>query len=285
MKKLLLSFVVCVIHMHASLAQAPPPPSPYPVRPYPYTDDFESYPVTGSVSAGGWTGTSGLMLFSAYTGHGAGTPASKGLTKEFYNLSTTGGFFTPKVLQIGSNAEIRFNYRMAEYIGATATAAASLPADFSLVISLSTDSGATFNALASITPSNNTSSLSFGSFSYSLAAYAGADVILRIAITRGSSGDFFVDIDNFAIDAATPVRLVKADDLLLITSGKNITLQNVPPAFAGTRVVLYDLTGQAVSSGTAAPGNSLMLEAPVGGVYFVSLNNGQKLITRKVVVQ
>ncbi|MFN4854507.1 MAG: T9SS type A sorting domain-containing protein [Bacteroidota bacterium] len=268
------------------LAQGPPPPPGIESRPFPYTDDFESYPINGNVSTGGWSASSGVMLFSAYTGHGAGTPPSKGLTKEFFNSSTTAGFCTPKVLNIGNNAELRFQYRMAEYLGATALNAANLPSDFSMVISASTDSGANYMPLATINAANNQSTLSFGTFIYSLSAYANQDLMIKIVINRGSSGDFFVDIDNFSIDitSAIPTSNVSENPVFML-NGRNIIIQNIPSSFDNTRITLYDITGSVVDYQTQIPGTTTVLQAPSAGVYFVSFRNAQKQTARKVIIQ
>lgn len=268
------------------LAQAPPPPPTIASRPFPFTDDFESYPVTGNVSSGGWSASSGILLYSAYTGHGTGTPPSKGLTKEFFNSSTTAGFCTPKVLNIGTNAELRFQYRMAEYLGSTALNAANLPSDFAMVISASTDSGTNYTPLATINAANNQSSLSFGTFIYSLSAYANQDLMIKIVINRGSSGDFFVDIDNFSIDitSATP-SIPASENPLIQLNGRNITVQNSPSAFDNTRITLYDITGSAVDHQTQIPGTNTLLQAPSPGIYFVSFRNAQKQMARKVIIQ
>jgi hypothetical protein len=268
------------------LAQAPPPPPNTESRPFPFTDDFESYPVNGNVSTGGWSASSGILLYNAYIGHGVGTPASKGLTKEFFNSSTNAGFCTPKVLNIGSNAELRFQYRMAEYLGSTALNAANLPSDFSMVISASSDSGANYTTLATINAANNQSTLSFGTFIYSLSAYANQDLIIKIVINRGSSGDFFVDIDNFSIDITNAIPASNSlENPVILMNGRNIIVQNIPSSFDNTRITLFDITGSAVDYQTQIPGTNTVLQAPSAGVYFVSFRNAQKQTARKVIIQ
>jgi len=184
----------------------------------PFTEAFAA-----AVSPTNWTTTG----WSFATTHGN---TSNGIYRNLWSSATTGTFRTLPIGLVSATDELSFDYRIVDYTGYPATATATGWGNF--LVEVSTDCGSTFATLATINDSNHTVSTSWATKNYSLAAYAGQNVVIRISATW-AAGDYFLDFDNFNVQTPPTCIAPTALTSSLVTSSSadiNWTASTTPPA-------------------------------------------------------
>lgn len=260
--------------------QAVPPPPP---TPYPFDENFETSSTLGG-SLANWTQTAS-MTFSTYANHG--TNNSIGLTKNLFSLSTKDSIATMQIGPLTAVSEMTFDYRIvdASLYPATAT---TLNANFSFkVIAKITSPFPTSYTLFTINATNHIASTSFKHMTYQMPAAVGAlspSAYIWFVVDRGTSGDFYVDIDNIHVgdNNTTGINNVKDAGALVKSLGNNsIALES---ALKITNLSVYSMDGKSVFTATNYENNQVLnLNTP--GIYFVQFNNGTTTERRKVSVQ
>lgn len=155
--------------------------------PAPYFQDFAA----GTTPAG-WVNTSS---WSFATNHGV---TNNGIYKNIYSAGTSGSFNLLKLGTLTGSEGIAFDFRILNWSGYPT---AGTPAGNwgSIKVQVSTDCGATYTDIGTIDNTNHTQTAqNWYNKVYSLAAYAGQNVTIRILGTW-ASGDYYVDMDNFNI--------------------------------------------------------------------------------------
>lgn len=161
--------------------------------PAPYAQDFAA----GTTPAG-WVNTS---AWSFATTHGL---TNNGI---YYNLYSTATTTVPSfnLLKLGTltGAEsITFDFRVLNYSGTYPGTVVPPTGNWgSVKVQVSTDCGATFATIGTIDNTTHTiTTQAFTNKAFSLSAYAGQNVIIKILATwGGGTYDYFVDMDNFNI--------------------------------------------------------------------------------------
>lgn len=199
----------------------------------PYAQDFNA----GLTMPPSWTGT-----MSVQAEHG--TSASNGLTYNLYNTATSCNAYSPNVILSANPCRLSFDYRLINWDGYPDTA--YIPGlNDKLEIKISTNNGSTWTTLYTINQSNHVPSLSFVTKTFDLSLYTGSIVKIRFQGTW-SSGDYYIDIDNFLIEemplCATPTAL----------TATNITTSSAAIGWSNASFVEIDFgpTGHAAGSGT-----------------------------------
>jgi hypothetical protein len=275
-KPLLASFIF-LLSFNQIFAQGGSTPTPYP-----YYENFDNLSTVGGVDIPMWTHTTPIT-FSTYAIHG--TNNSVGLTKNLNNFTTEDSVATLQIGPLTSTSSISFDYRIVD--------ANLYPALPTLL-----NSGFKFKVIADIAnvrytifdinSINHTSSTSFTHKFYqvppSIPALLGPAALVNVCfvLDRGTSGDFWVDIDNLYVGDVTGVNVISAESALIRTLGNNsIALESAAKI---TDLSIYSIDGKSVYSAKNYENNqALNLNAP--GVYFVQFNNGIITKRRKVSVQ
>lgn len=275
-KFLISAGVLLAALFNPAIAQPPPPGN------YPWYDNFNSYAdFGGSLAGGGWSGP--VTTFSCYGNHGNG---SKGMTRQFTNSSTTTFINTPPVGPLGGMAELKFDYRVVD-ASLYPSSAAVLPQDASIVFEISTNSGTSFSNLFTINASNHLSSTNFATRTVSLSAYNLQTVVVRITVNRGSSGDYFVDFDNFSIAPAgtTGLSVAPGAEWVWNQTDRGIFSFQCGNSMSNALVQVWSMNGTLVSetqiSGSTGQFN---LSNQPSGVYLVTLSSGKGFIRKKIVI-
>jgi hypothetical protein len=283
MKKLSIFLFLIVT---AAVSQAAPPPPPFGV--YPFEDNFDSYnPNAGSLDGVKWT--AGSTTFKAYGGHGldsvAGSP-STAMARQFNDNSPKDSIVTKYVDSMTVNTELTFHYRFVETTQYP-NFAATLPADAYLRIYA--NDGFVEEFVSELNASNYTLSSNFNYFAISIPQFAGGGPgsgrYFKLVFYRGSSGDYWLDIDNFRIGEPIPVSVKKTantgKDWSYLLRGKTIQLQDQGQA----NYSLYNVTGTVVKTWQVNRGNYnySMSDLP-NGIYFLRRNSGNSLETKKILL-
>uniref|UniRef100_UPI00054EF91B GEVED domain-containing protein n=1 Tax=Flavobacterium filum TaxID=370974 RepID=UPI00054EF91B len=160
----------------------------------PYTMDF---PTTSTPT--GWN-TTGWTIGAA--GHSV---TSNGIYKNMWSSATTGQFNTIAVGPIGSNDELKFDFRILNYNLTYPGTQVPPTGDWgNFKVQISTDCGGSYADLQTINNTNHTvTDQSWTTKIYNLASYSGQFATFRIVATW-VAGDYYLDFDNFSI-APVPV--------------------------------------------------------------------------------
>jgi hypothetical protein len=278
MNRILLFLTTLLIVSIKTQAVPPPPPTPYP-----FNEDFETSSTIGG-SLANWTQTPSLT-FATYATHG--TNNSIGLTKNLHNNALSDSIATMQIGPLTAVSEMSFDYRIVDQslYPATATTVAS---NFSFkVIAKITTPFPTSYTLFTINAANHITSTSFKNMVYQIPASFGSlspTVYIWFVVVRGSSGDFFVDIDNVRVgdNNTTGINTVTEATALIRALGNNsIALESAAKI---TNLSVYSMDGKSVFTATNYENNqALNLNTP--GIYFVQFNNGNITERRKVSVQ
>lgn len=251
----------------------------------PYVEDFESYAPFAPPN-NGWTG--GLQVYLTH-----GVNSSKGLIKNLNNFATKDSSTTPEIGPLPANSQLKFDYRIVDFSLYPSTATQLVAGDL-LEVQVSSNGGA-FTSLYSITQANHVTSTAFKTDSISLASMSGTTIKLRFKAKRGTTGDYFIDIDNISVAGTTePI------DTTSVTEKESIKLTILPnPNTNGSfalvhpkvcdvgNLTIYNLLGQDVYS---RPLNinttSTVINANLkAGVYVVKLTTKGFTATKRLVVE
>lgn len=135
---------------------------------------------------------------------GTGYTSSKSARVNLYNLNTATAnaiMVLPRVTNITSSSQFRFEYKITDFTGGAATILGTLD---SINILVSTDCGLSYTPIYSLVGSGHTPSTNFATISIPLGAYAGQDIRMKIQCDwLGTLNDAFVDLDNIRILSLT----------------------------------------------------------------------------------
>ncbi len=282
MKKLYL-FVLLIVT--AVSTQAAPPPPPFGV--YPFEDNFDSYnPNAGSLDGPKWT--AGSSTFKAYGGHGLdsipGSP-SNGMSRQFNDNSPKDSIVTKYVDSMTVNTELTFHYRFVDALQYP-NFATVIPTDAYLRIYA--NNGFQDEFITELNSSNYTPSANYNYFSISIPQFAGGGPgtgrYFKLVFYRGSSGDHWVDIDNFRIGEPFPVSIKKTNsvtDWSYLLKGKTISIQDETNASYS----LVNIAGSTVKNWQVNKGNYFysMSDVP-NGIYFLRRTTVNGIETKKVFI-
>jgi hypothetical protein len=164
---------------------------------YPYIEDFEA--MSPYTAPAGWI--TSIAGFQVYPIHG--TSSSKGLEKQLTNFNLNDSTTSPLIGLVGTNAELKFDYRVCEtslYPNFPITFTAGDKIEVKIV------SGTSVTTVLTIDQSNHITSVNFATKTVSLATFAGQNINLRLKVTKASSTfDCFMDFDNISINSLTGI--------------------------------------------------------------------------------
>ncbi len=193
----------------------------------PWTEGFAT-----TTTPTGWN----IGGFTIGANHGQ---TGNGVYKNMWSSATTGQFNTAAIGTLGSaNYQLKFDYRVLNYNSTYPGTQVPPTGNWgNFKVQVSTDCGGTYTDLGTIDNTNHTvTDQSFTNKVYSLSAYNGQSVIVRILATW-VAGDYFIDIDNFDISELSTDAMDWNNIQWLSdgTTGSNSSL-SVP---AGTTVTAY----------------------------------------------
>jgi hypothetical protein len=279
MNRILFFLTTLLIVSIKTQAVPPPPPSPYP-----FNEDFETSSTIGG-SLANWTQTPSLT-FATQSNHG--TNGSIGLRKNLFSLSQKDSISTMQIGPLTAVSEMSFDYRIVDAGITYPSTATTVAPNFSFkVIAKIITPFPTSYTLFTINAANHITSTSFKNMVYQIPASFGSlapTVYVWFVLDRGSSGDFYVDIDNVRVgdNNTTGINTVTEATALIRALGNNsIALES---AARITNLSVYSMDGKSVFTATNYENNqALNLNTP--GIYFVQFNNGNITERRKVSIQ
>ncbi|MBK6551354.1 MAG: hypothetical protein IPG11_13275 [Flavobacteriales bacterium] len=152
----------------------------------PVNEDFN----TVQALPAGWSQSTSTWSF-AVGDHGVG--GTGGMYGNIYSAGTSKSFNIVKTGPIGATDEFKFDYRIMIWSGYPGAGPATL---FSpIYVEVSTDCGGSFSQLDLIDGGNHVVSANWATKTYSLASYAGSELIVRVNIPWTQS-DLYYDFDN-----------------------------------------------------------------------------------------
>ena len=183
----------------------------------PYSVINENFDTITTTLPAFWTGQ--FTVFGT-----GGTDNTKRLSRNIYSSAHAGyGAFLP-YFSATADSKLKFDYRVVNYTGYPAT-----PTPDSLVkiyIKASTDFGATFTIVDSISKPNHTASLNYANRIYNLSAFAGKTIQIKLE-SGYTSGDYYVDFDNVYLGTLiTPMGWCNLQwpSTATITQGDSVTV-------------------------------------------------------------
>jgi hypothetical protein len=202
--------------------------------PAPYFQDFAA-----GTTPSGWVNTSS---WSYATTHGV---TNNGIYYNLYSSAPSASFNLLKLGTLTGTESIAFDYRILNWTGFP-TAGPPTGNWGNIKVQVSTDCGATFTDIGTIDNTTHTvTTQAWTNKVYSLAAYAGQNVTIRILGTW-ASGDYYVDMDNFNIASCFAPTGLAASNITTTTTD----LSWITPA-AGTP---GSYIGEIRTSGAAGSG-------------------------------
>lgn len=155
-----------------------------------------------------------------------GNNSTYGIYKNIYSSSTTANAITPLMGPVSANTQLDFDYRIVDYTSypATPTTIANLGTG-TIKAEVSTD-GTTFTPVLTIDNTNHIVSTSFTTKSVNLSAYSGQNVYIRFRATWGTSGDYYVDIDNVNVYNAANMTYTSSTSTQTNTTSVNAGTTN-----------------------------------------------------------
>ncbi|MBX2931750.1 MAG: choice-of-anchor J domain-containing protein, partial [Chitinophagaceae bacterium] len=172
----------------------------------PWVEEFDAAPAGWVVTAGSW-----------YVGSTRGATGNPGgnLYMNLYSSAATGTFITPSLATVSIGDKLAFDYKLSNYSSPFAP-----PSSWgSFDVSISTDNGATWDALETV---NAPAIAGWTNKSYDLDAYAGATVKIKIEATR-TAGDYDLAFDNFMISPACTAPVAQPTALILTPGATTVT--------------------------------------------------------------
>jgi hypothetical protein len=246
-----------------------------------WSDNFESYPGTGSIP----TNFGGGMR--VYSNHG--TSASKALTIQFSPFKISDSTITTVIGPIVQGTNFTFDYRFVSYIAGSAFNGYTINTD-KVEVFAAIDGSNNFGApLLTINSSNHVSALEFASKSVDLSAFEGENIQIKIKGVRGNSSDYWLDIDNLNVQSgANSIGQNTIPDFSLYpnpSTEKMVSLQLSEPMHGG-KLELHNMLGTVVLKKNINQTKiDLDVEHLPRGIYYVKLDNGKKQVLKKLVLR
>jgi len=147
----------------------------------------------------GWI-SSPLNPWFVTTNHGTG--GSNGMNRNLFGGGVIADVITLKVGPVTASTAISFDYRIVNWSGYPSTATPTIDiVNDSLNLYVSTNCGSTYTLLGSVNAANHTVTTNFYNKSFSLAGFAGSNVVFKFIAKQaaGGLGDYYVDVDNVNI--------------------------------------------------------------------------------------
>ncbi len=197
---------------------------PDPTMPMPVFVDFEgSTSIPAEITSNNFTigtnqhGTTGNVMY-----------------KNIYSTATNGYIQFQSMNNITATSIIEFDYRVTLWSAGTTAVEFEDGHDY-LVVSVSTDNGATFDPIDQINSTNHVDSNQFATFTTDISAYAGQSVIFRFEMEDDTVHDYWFDIDNiyFGEPASTPIANLSATEIdfgsvnVGETGTEDVTISNI----------------------------------------------------------
>lgn len=254
------------------------------VQAIPYNENFETF-TAFTTPGGGWQG--GFQVYSTH-----GTSSSKGLIKNLNNFTTKDSTITPKMGVVSATSWLKFDYRIVEFSLYPSTATVLGQGDM-LSISVSANGGAYTN-IYTINQSNHITSTAFKTDSVDLSAFAGDSIRIKFGVKRGTTGDYFVDLDNIKVSGETTlpsaVNELTANSVKLYPNPAkgSFTIQTKSNTIVPVSIELYNMAGQKVLSQnimpTAAGVATVDASVVAKGLYVASITEGSRTYKQKLMI-
>ena len=227
--------------------------------PAPYVQDFAA-----GVNPAGWVNTSSWLYGAT---HGV---SNNGI---YYNLYSTATSTVPSfnLLKLGTltgSESITFDFRVLNWSGTYPGVEVPPTGNWgNLQVQVSTDCGATFATIGTIDNTTHTvTTQAFTNKGYSLAAYAGQNVIIKILATwGGGTYDYFIDLDNFNIascfapTAVTSSNITQTDATIAWTAPSNGTPASYNYEIRTSGAAGSGTLGAVTTGSVAAPSTSVAI--------------------------
>jgi hypothetical protein len=168
-----------------------------------FVEDFESYNGFGSTLTSTWPATN----FKVYVNHG--TNGSKGCGSNFNNNHKIDSLTSPDLGSITGGILVDFDARLGtDIVGANPTAG-YIPTANDHIWFLSSFDGEPFQLVQEMTNQFTNTNTSFTNFSIPVTGSSTSSLRLKMKVQKAqspSNSEFYLDLDNFAINLLTPVK-------------------------------------------------------------------------------
>ena len=166
--------------------------SPPPTTPVPWSESFPSNSLPT-----GWAQSAFFGPSNTVTALNTGGSSTYYLYKNLWSLATTGSFTTINVGLLAGTEYLSFKYKLANFSSPYLPPAAG---SGNFIVAISTNYGVTYTNIATV---SNNGLAGWQDVSYSLAAYSGQYVKIRIT-GNWTSGDYYLGFDDFEIKNPPP---------------------------------------------------------------------------------
>jgi len=161
----------------------------------PLSENFDA----GTTLPAGWSTVNTWTIGASHARGGSGN----GIYYNIYSSATTATLQLPKAGLISTGDYFNFAYRIVDFTSYPATATSNASNWGNIQVQVSGDCGATYTTLATINNTNHISTTNWAAKAYSLSAYNGQAVVIRIVANYGT-GDWYIDLDDISI-SSTPL--------------------------------------------------------------------------------
>ncbi len=250
----------------------------------PYTETFESF-TAFTAPGNGWQG--GFQVYSTH-----GVSSSKGLIKNLNNFTTKDSTITPKMGVVAASSWLKFDYRIVEFSLYPSTSTILSQGDM-LQVSVSANGGA-YSPVLTIDQSNHVTSTAFKTDSVDISQFAGDSIRVKFAVKRGTTGDYFVDLDNINVSGGgtlpSSVNEIAANGIKIYPNPavESFTIYTKNAAGNSIKVELFNMLGQKVFSQLVMPAaNGLAIINTNGlakGLYVVNVLENGHTYTQKLFI-
>lgn len=250
---------------------------------YPYSENFNTMPSFSTPV--GWT--TSIAGFQVYDTHG--TSSSKGMCKQLTTFSQKDSVTSPIIGPLTANDELTFDYRIVQtslYPSSAITMAANDKIEIKIIV------GGNSILLGQIDATNHTTSTAFATKSYSLSAYTGQNIQVRIVSSKASiTYDYFTDFDNIRVNTATSLSTIDKSGEVSIqysTLGRSreIIVNNLPST--EYEVSIINLNGSKLMNQKLGINEKPFIEVPstlAKGYYILNLVSKKNVYNFKFLVQ
>lgn len=252
-----------------------------------FVEDFETYNGFGSTLTSSWPATN----FKVYLNHG--TSGSKGCGSNFNNNHKSDSLISPDLGSITGGILVNFDARLGtDIVGSTPTAG-YIPTQNDHIWFLSSFDGAPYQLVQEMTSQFTNTNTNFTNFSIPVPGNSTSELRLKMKVQKAqspTSSEFYLDLDNFAINLLTPVRSFQVGDY-------TVSLQPNPSAGtcslilgdawgAKTQVEVFNVLGSKILDIQSATNKmTLNLNDQKPGIYLVKVSEGKFSQVKRLIIK
>lgn len=253
-----------------------------------YNEDFESYQGFGSSLLPQWPTTN----FKVYINHG--TNGSKGCASLFNNLHKVDSLISPDLGAISGGVRLDFDARLGGDIIAGVPTAGYLPKPNDHIWFYSSVDGQPYQLVQEITNQFVNTNASFTNLSIPVPASSTNSMQLKIKVSKAQAvsnqDEFYLDMDNFAVNLLTPVSYRQTADYsvgLMPNPNSGICNLTLGDGWTSkTQVEIFNILGTKIGEVQPQNGKAIInLEGQKPGIYLIKVSEGSVVQVKRVILK